>query len=192
MKKLFVFASALAFASTVGAQKVVTDDIHGTKVTEMESTNHGTNPETNYKRNGAGLEYFGVDGGFALNLNFKILDYLSFGCYFGSGETNEYVKENSTWGLNLGGHYRYWFGKYLFAEAEGGLVYGHAKVKSEYVEASNGNIGLYLTPRIGLKLCKLWGTDLAVVAGYRWHFSEFKFSKENIGDFFTVGLAWVM
>lgn len=218
MKKVFLIMCAFTFACTINAQKVITDNIHGTDSIENSSTNNSielsADSDKKYEQNGFGIEYFGVDGGYGINYNAKIFDYLSFGFCFGGGETNETVTENSSWGLNIGANYRYWLGKVLFLEAEGGLVYGHAKVsirtktgesghyspsgvwipKYEYTEDtwSDGNMGFYITPRIGLRICKIGKGGLALVAGYRWHFSEFKFSKEHTSDFFTVGLNLVI
>lgn len=214
MKKVLLIVCAFAFACTINAQKVITDDIHGTDSIEKSSTinniEHNTESEKKYEQNSFGIEYFGADGAYAIDFNAKILNYLSFGFYFGGGETSETVTENNAWGLNIGANYRYWLGKVIFIEAEGGLVYGHGKItirtktgesghytpsgvwvpKYEYAEntTSDGNFGLYITPRIGLRICKIGNGGLAIVAGYRWHFSEFKFSKEYTSDFFTVGL----
>lgn len=204
MKKVFLIMCAFTFACTINAQKVVTDNIHGTDSIENSSTNNSielsADSDKKYEQNGFGIEYFGVDGGYGINYNAKIFDYLSFGFYFGGGETNETVTENSSWGLNIGANYRYWLGKVLFLEAEGGLAYGHGKItirtktgKYGYKDntVSDGNMGFYITPRIGLRICKIGKGGLALVAGYRWHFSEFKFSKEYTSDFFTVGLNLV-
>lgn len=217
-KKVFLILCAFTFVCTINAQTIVTDNIHGTDSVEMASTIDNrvfsTDSDKKYEQNGLGIEYFGVDGGYGINFNAKVFDYLSFGVYFGDGETNEMVTENSSWGLNIGANYRYWLGRVLFIEAEGGLVYGHAKVsirsktgesghytpsgvwipEYKYSEntSSDGNMGFYITPRIGLRICKVGNGGLVLVAGYRWHFSEFKFSKEYTADFFTVGLNLVI
>ena len=62
------------------------------------------------------------------------------------------------------------------------------KSKTTDDKASDSNLGLFITPRLGIKLFN----NCTLVAGYRWDIDEFKFKKEYTVDYFTLGLNWVM
>ena len=49
------------------------------------------------------------------------------------------------------------------------------------------SLNLSISPKIGINLYK--GTS--VVASYRWDFHEFKFNKDYISDYFSIGLIFV-
>lgn len=71
-------------------------------------------------------------------------------------------------------------------------LHATAKIKGGDEEEKNGEFGLFLTPRLGVKLFNIGGDYLSLVGGYRWDFNEFKFKKEYTRDYFTIGLSWVM
>lgn len=189
MKKIVFFAFALFFAVTVNAQKVVTDDVDNTATTTT-STAHGNDEEVNYMNSGGGLDYMAVDDGFGLGINYVFGHVLVDLSYVSQG--NDYY-DSSCYTIGVGGQYRYWFNKTLFIEGRAGIHYryGTFEFKLEDEKTSDGKFGMFITPRIGLRLFKVGGNDLSLVAGYRWDFNEFKFNKENTADYFTVGLAWV-
>lgn len=190
MKKIVFFAFALFFAITVNAQKVLTDDVDST-ATVTTSTAHGHDEEVNYLNGGGGLDYMAVEDGFGLGLNFVLGHVLVD--FSAVSQGNDYY-DADIYTIGVGGQYRYWFNKTLFIEGRAGIHYRHGTVKwkVEDEKESKGKFGMFITPRIGLKLFKVGGDYLALVAGYRWDFNEFKFNKENTADYFTVGLSWVM
>lgn len=189
MKKFVLFAFALFVAVTVNAQKVLTDDVDNTATTPASAA-HGNNEEVNHLNSGGGIDYMGVDDGYGIGINYA-LNYFLLDFNYVSQE-NDYL-ESSCYTIGLGGQYRYWFNKILFIEGRAGLYYryGTVELKLEEEKESDGNLGMFITPRVGLRLFKVANSDLALVAGYRWDFNEFKFNKENTVDYFTVGLSWV-
>lgn len=190
MKKFLFFACALFIAATVDAQKVITDDVNRTATTQI-STAHGHDDEVNYLNSGAGIDYQSIENGYGIGLNFAF-KYLLVDLSFGSAD-NDYI-DVSSWSAGIGGQYRYWFNKWLYIEGRAGVQYLHAtaKVKEGDEKESNGDFGLFLTPRLGVKLFKLGSDYLSLVGGYRWDFNKFKFKKEYTSDYFTIGLSWVM
>ncbi len=190
MKKFLFFACALFIAATVDAQKVITDDVNRTATTQI-STAHGHDDEVNYLNSGAGIDYQSIENGYGIGLNFAF-KYLLVDLSFGSAD-NDYI-DVSSWSAGIGGQYRYWFNKWLYIEGRAGVQYLHAtaKVKEGDEKESNGDFGLFLTPRLGVKLFKLGSDYLSLVGGYRWNFNKFKFKKEYTSDYFTIGLSWVM
>lgn len=190
MKKIVFSAFALLFAVTMNAQKVLTDDVDNTATTQM-STAHGNNEEVNYLNSGGGVDYLVIEDGFGLGLNMAFKHLLIDLTYASQGDNNY---DLSAYTIGIGGQYRYWFNKSLYIEGRAGVQFRHASVElKDYDEkASSDKFGLFITPRIGLKLFKIGGNDLSLVAGYRWDFNEFKFKKDYISDYFTIGLAWVM
>lgn len=190
MKKFLFFACALFITATVDAQKVITDDVNRTATTQI-STAHGHDDEVNYLNSGAGIDYQSIENGYGIGLNFAF-KYLLVDLSFGSAD-NDYI-DVSSWSAGIGGQYRYWFNKWLYIEGRAGVQYLHAtaKVKEGDEKESNGDFGLFLTPRLGVKLFKLGSDYLSLVGGYRWDFNKFKFKKEYTSDYFTIGLSWVM
>lgn len=190
MKKFLFFACALFITATVDAQKVISDDVNRTATTQI-STAHGHDDEVNYLNSGAGIDYQSIENGYGIGLNFAF-KYLLVDLSFGSAD-NDYI-DVSSWSAGIGGQYRYWFNKWLYIEGRAGVQYLHAtaKVKEGDEKESNGDFGLFLTPRLGVKLFKLGSDYLSLVGGYRWDFNKFKFKKEYTSDYFTIGLSWVM
>ena len=190
MKKILFFACALFVAATADAQKVITDDVNRTTTTQT-STAHGHDEEVNHMNSGTGVDYMAIEEGFGIGLNFAF-DYLLIDLSFGSAD-NDYI-DVSTWSAGLGGQYRYWFNKWLYIEGRAGVQYLHAtaKIKGGDEEEKNVEFGLFLTPRLGVKLFNIGGDYLSLVGGYRWDFNEFKFKKDYTRDYFTIGLSWVM
>ena len=119
--------------------------------------------------------------------------------------------------VGIGGHYRYWFNKWLYCEGNLGVFYGNTSFEYEVEEVrtmhydtpalgegdrtytatrteedSDGGFGLFLTPRLGVKIFTLKnGNALSLGAGYRWNFGDFKFDKEHTSDYFSIGIAGV-
>lgn len=141
---------------------------------------------------GWGLEYQAVDGGFGLGMNLIINHFVLTGS-LQSLETNKYVTTNENWSIGVGYNYRNWLGKTFYIEGTAGVEYIHSTVEvksgSETAEDSNGEFGLFINPRIGMKLFKYFDNWISLTAGYRWDFIKFKFDEDYINDYFTVGLS---
>ena len=197
MKKITLVVFGLfCMLSSTQAQKVIKTDVNRTETISKPTNGTEAAGESTDLTGGASLEYLGIEDGFGLSYNLIIDHFLLSGRLI-SGETNSVVKSNEAWSVGVGYNYRYWLAKYLYVEGQAGVEYTHATLEykdsnKKTVKDSNGDFGLFLTPRIGLKLFKLWDTDWGVVAGYRWDFNKFKFSKENTSDYFTIGLSVVM
>lgn len=154
-------------------------------------------------------DYQAIDGGFGLGFN-VIVNHFVFTGAFTEGQTNADITENNGWNIGVGYSHRYWLGKQLYIEGQAGVGYYHGSMKIKYVSGtknnssptlghyttntysykteSNGDFGMFLTPRIGLKLLKVKDTEWGVVAGYRWDFIKFKFNKDYTADYFTIGV----
>lgn len=186
MKKLFFLVMALFAFTTSNAQKIVTDDVDGVDTVKV-STNHGTDEEVNYLNSGAGFDYLFIENGYGLGYN-MVFKHLLIDLEYRSAD-NDYF-DSSSWSVGLGGQYRYWFCKWLYIEGRLGVQYLHTsvKVKSTDDKASDGSLGLFITPRLGVKLFK----NYTLVAGYRWDIDEFKFKKDYTADYFSIGLNIVM
>ena len=80
----------------------------------------------------------------------------------------------------------------VYIEGSAGVQYTHAKMQLKGEDAkSDGNFGLFVTPKVGVKLFTWDETIWGVQAGYRWDFAEFKFSKEYTADYFTIGIVGI-
>ena len=66
--------------------------------------------------------------------------------------------------------------------------FGSFEVEYGEDKESDGNLGLFVTPKIGLRLFTWDEIDWGIQAGYRWDFQEFKFSKAYTADYFTIGI----
>ena len=215
MKKLMLFVCALFIAATTNAQKVLTDDVNRTE-NEKTSTAHGTDPEVNDLQGGFGLDYLGIEDGWGIGLNIPMMKYAVIDAGYSSAGSDGV--DVSSWYVGIGGHYRYWFNKWLFIEGNIGVLYGHTSIDIDYdsgsystrakpnnfkdnvgtgssstgsdsYDDSDGAFGLFFTPRLGIRLFKFGNSDIALVGGYRWNFSDFKFDKEHTSDYFTIGIA---
>lgn len=162
---------------------------------------------------GSVMEYQGYDGGWGRELNFRykyvLVDFDNL-----SGETNSTITENSGWNIIAGGNYRQWFGKWFYVEGSAGLDYFHRTIETRvaysttrappnnfgasgsatkytYQKDKNGEFGLFVNPRVGVKLFNFKsGGSMGLTASYRRDFLKFKFKKANTTDYFTVGIAF--
>lgn len=129
-----------------------------------------------------------------MGMSYVIGNIVINGSYL-SGDTDKYITKNEGWRIGIGGNYRYWLTDFLYAEGQAGIEYSHVSIEvkqgTKTESNSDGNVGMFLTPRIGLPLFKLWGGKLGVVAGYRWDFNKFKFSKDYTDKYFTIGITFV-
>lgn len=174
----------------------------------QETTTDGTNAN-NGKADAFSIDYMGIDGGFGINMDMTF-GYLDINGGWISGKTNDYIKDNSGWQICVGGNYRYWLGKSFFIEGKAGVGYYHSSVEMRLPSGtktttilgkshtsttyttekeSNGEFGLYVSPRAGLHVGKIAGCDWSIVAGYRWDFIKFKFDKDYTNDYFTIGIS---
>lgn len=204
LKRMALLAIGLGLHLGMNAQENLTAlaDTTGTKSTQQPTGSSG----------GGLLEYLGIDNGFGMGLNFRI-KYVMVGYGYTSGKTDTYITENNGWNISAGGDYQHWLGKWFYVEGAAGLGYFHGKTKTReesgeeryYSQGSyhtrptyetkthkNGEVGLFINPRIGIKLfnSKKGNGSWALTASYRWNFLKFKFKKGYINDYFTVGLAF--
>lgn len=175
----------MAFACA-GAQVLVNE-----KGDEVKS--QVTTSEDYKEQNSMTVEYQGIDGGWGIGVelfNFSIGDgnRVLMGLGYQFGETNDYITDNYQYIATLGYDYRYYFNEKFFIDGQAGLFYKSSTVKAEDEDMSDDCFGFYIAPKIGLNLCKLWGKNLGIQAGYRWDFNKFKTSKEYKNDYFTIGL----
>lgn len=193
-------------ATQTKAQSVVSENIHEEETQKNEN-------ESKVKRLNSGIEfeYLAIEKGFGLGVNLVFKNILvSF--VSTSGDSNNNVKNISGWNLGAGYNYRHYFTNFLYIEGRAGVGYYHGSYEyrvessktrytpsqhgknnttsTKWEKESNGEFGVFISPRIGIKLFKLWGSDLSAVAGYRWDFQKFKFNKENTADNFTIGLSF--
>lgn len=207
---LIVFALAFTNIGTK-AQVVVEDNINGENQVSNNVTN--TKDEIEQKNSSVEFDYLNIEKGFGLGMNF-VFNHILVTCATNSGnENNDYFRNASGWYAGLGYNYRYYFSNSFFIEGRAGVAYYHGSYEyktetssnktrnaplqlgkdktssTKWEKESNGEFGMFISPRIGLKLFKIWGNDLNVVAGYRWDFQKFKFKKENTADYFTAGIS---
>ncbi len=179
-----MMACAACLAMSVNAQKVMTDDIEGTNAAVSAQAEADALPKVV-----GSFEYHEEEGGMGLGYsiayNYVVLNFTTK-----FGEVAGY--DTSSWDIGLGGVYRHWFNKSFFIEGQGGLAYYNSKLEYGGKEVASGSdFGIFLAPRVGLNVVKLWGVTFGLTAGYRWDFPEFKF--DNIGDrgHFTVGFTFI-
>ena len=154
----------------------------------VKAQSENSNEETALE-NSLTLEYQAIENAFGMGFNL-VAKHFALNFSWIEGETNSYVEKNSGWKLGAGYNQRYWLNKSIYVEGTAGIQYAHGKVKTTGgEEESNGNLGLFATPKIGIKLFTLNDQVWGVQAGYRWDFSEFKFSKEYTADYFTIGIV---
>ena len=140
------------------------------------------------------IEYLGLDGedSFGIGLDLAVY-YVNLGFDIYQYDTSGNIKKNEGWDLHLGGHKRFWW-NIFFLEGNLGLAYCHAtyQIKGGDKE-KNGDFGLYLNPRVGIKLFNTGSLglgSLGITASYRWIFEKFKFKDEYTCDYFTIGLCF--
>ncbi len=107
------------------------------------------------------------------------------------GEKNKNITKNKVWRAGVGYNERFWFGERLYLEGVVGVQYSHASVKAYGEKESEGNLGLWVSPKVGLLLFKVdsEGMMIGLQAGYRWDVNEFKFKKGYTVDYFTIGFV---
>ena len=197
MKKIaLVVLGLFCMLTSTQAQKVIKTDVNRTETTSKSTNGTEAAGESADLTSGCSFDYLGIEDAFGLSYNL-IFNHLLLNLRMVSGDTNSTVTSNESWSVGVGYNYRYWLAKSLYIEGQAGVEYAHATLKykddnKKIVKDSNGDFGLFLSPRIGLNLFKLWDCDWGVVAGYRWDFNKFKFSKEYTSDYFTIGLSVVM
>ena len=188
MEKIITIVCALFLTlGSVNAQKVIKDNIDGSAANSenLAKVNEGLDLNS-----GFGIEYQGIEDGFGMGMNLVINHFVLSGSMY-SLDTNGYIETNEGWKLGAGYNHRHWFNKSIYIEGTVGVQYWNHKMEIDGEEDSNGEFGLFVTPRVGLKLFKIWDTDWAINAGYRWDFNKFKFSKDYTSDYFTIGLTAV-
>ncbi len=178
MKKFFMIACAVCLAMNLSAQ---TMNLGTNNATPSVQTEEDAQP-----KGGASVEYHEYDGGFGGGINF-IFDHIVLDFNIRNGEVAGY--DNELWCVGAGGNYRHWISKSFFIEGQGGLAYYHRETTfKEKTVASINKLGLYATPRAGLKIGKTWG----ITVGYRFDFIDFKFDNISDRGHFTVGFSWIM
>lgn len=202
----------IGFAATPAkAQTVVSENIHGTT---QETTTQKVNSEVEQKNSSVEFDYLAVEDGFGIGMNLVINRFfVALAMSYGTKDSDSF-RDQSSWHIGLGYNYRHYFAKSFFIEGRAGVGYYHGSYEykvsasnltransvpsqhgknntssTTWKKESNGEFGMFISPRIGIRLFELWGNDLNLVAGYRWDFNKFKFSKEYTNDYFTVGIA---
>lgn len=207
MKQTFIALVTLALT-------LANININAQVIEGHQTPNNSSNTKNKIEHNRSGMEfeYQGIDKGFGLGFNLVIKNiYLSAATI--SFDDIENVKRNSSgWNVGAGYNYRYYLAKMLYIEGRAGIGYEHVSTEypagekvtehhspsigdwesttTEWKKDSNGEFFLSVSPRIGLKLFRIWGSDFNIAAGYRWDFIKFKFGKENTIDYFTVGASF--
>lgn len=198
MKRFFSLAVfVIAFVFYAHAQIVNAND-NNIRVKGEDGKNVVTKSDGNneHGQSGFDLSYLAVENGFGLGFS-MIFNYVVVNFSGIIGDTDKYITKNNAWRAGIGGNYRYWFVNFLYAEGQAGVEYSHASIeykidKNNKEKDSDGNVGLFVTPRIGLKLFKLWDIDWGITAGYRWDFNKFKFDKDHTDKYFTIGISATM
>ncbi len=209
MKKYLLSALAvLVMGLSANAQTVISND-YGSTTTEKSAGNQTSHvDEIEYRYSGMDYSYVGMEDAWGIKMNFLIKGFLA-GYKFIFGKTDNYLTTNDVWTIDLGYNYRHWLSKSFYIEGRAGLQYIHTnleyktttragyytkysnmyqKKSSSSEKISEGNVGLFLAPRIGLAL----GNSFAISAGYEWNFLEFNFDKAHTLDYFTVGISILM
>ena len=208
MKRIILLACTLCFAFTGTSAQDLGENSNKKELKEELKESNGSQVLEEKRNSGFEASYMALDGGFGIHYGF-IFDGIALGGKFISGDENDYLRSNTGWGINLGYNWRHWLGKSFYIEARAGIQYLHQSY--EYVagtktttkvilgkthtftskvwkKESDGKLGLFLTPRIGLAL----GESFAITAGYEWDFAEFKFDKGHTNDYFTIGLSVIV
>lgn len=196
MKRFLLSVMVMCAAVFAQAQVVVEDDIDGSKAgnTAVAGDNQSA-AKSKSTSSGFGFDYLAIEDAIAIGMRWDASFFL-FEFDYMAGETNKYVKESTSWNIGLGANYRHWLAKWLYVEGSAALAYYHSKVEYDFDgenRKEKGNeVGLYVTPRVGLRLIKTKNTNISVVGGYRWDFIKFKFDKDHMRDNFTVGISITM
>ena len=130
------------------------------------------------------------------------------------GET--IARNRKGWYVGVGYNYRYYISSRFYIEGRARILYAHNSAEynmgevrsssraipsnlgqnhsssssSSWEKESDGGIGFGIAPQIGICLYQAKsGSDICLIGGYHWIFSEFKFDKEHKSDYFSVGLA---
>lgn len=193
MRKLILLIGVFCLAMETYSQS----DVNNTEPVKEKKYSYGTKAagESVKLNSGIGFDYMAINsGGFGFNL---IVDNFLINFKTIMGDTDSYVTKNESWGIGLGGNRRYWLTKFFFVEGQAGVEYVHTSLeykvdKNKTTKDSNGDLGLFVTPRIGIKLGKFLGSQIGIVAGYRCDFAKFKFNKEYTSDYFTVGFSCII
>jgi len=186
----------IAFGISTHAQIVNANDNNSQVKSEDGQSVIMNSDKEEQGRSGLDFSYHAVKNGFGLGFS-MIFDYVVVNFSGIIGDTDKYITKNDAWRVGLGGNYRYWIANFLYAEGQAGVEYSHASLeykidKNNKEKESDGNVGLFVTPRIGLKLLKLWGINWGITVGYRWDFNKFKFDKEYTDDYLTIGISATM
>ena len=188
MKKLFLSAFlATALLSGANAQTVISND-YGSPITGAAGQQVGESSEEQ-PLGGFDLSYQALDGGFGMGLTW-VFNSLVLNFSWLAGDTDKYIEKNEGWRAGVGFNYRHWLSDFLYIEGQAGLEYSHVTVKIKGGDSeSDGNLGLFVTPRVGIPLLTIGDAKWGIVAGYRWDFNKFKFKKEYTDDYFTIGIV---
>lgn len=110
-----------------------------------------------------------------------------------NGETNKTITKNKGWRAGIGYNYRHWLTNRLYVEGVAGVQYSRATVEVYKEKESEGNLGLWVSPKVGVLLFNIGGKTepiwFGLQAGYRWDVNEFKFEKGYTADYFTIGFV---
>lgn len=210
LKRVALLATGLGLSLGINAQNNLLGST-GAITNKTDTTGISAPQQPKEQLNSFIAEYVGIDGGWGYGMSIR-LKHVMVGYDFLFGETNSTVTENNAWNISAGGNYRHWLGKRFFMEGTAGLGYFHntleykvasgtetyyifgkpySRTKYTSEKNKNGEIGLFINPRIGIKLFNFTkaGLSCALTVSYRWNFLKFKFKKEYTQDYFTVGLS---
>ncbi len=167
-------------------------------------------PTDGIRNSGIDASYLTIDDGWGLGVGFMYKNFTLGLKFYDMDDVNSFAENYYQLGANIGYNLRYWLGESFYIEARAGVQYLHTSFESllgettttvgygnnektytgleVWDEVSDGNFGLFVTPRVGLVL----GKSISLTAGYEWNFLDFKFDKEHQSDYFTVGLSVLM
>ena len=188
MKKLFLSAfMATAFLFGASAQTVITND-YGSPITGADGQSVSDSDDER-EVGSFDLSYQAISGGFGMGITW-VFNYLVINASFLSGDTDKYIEKNEGWRAGIGANYRHWLADFIYIEGQAGVEYSHSTIKMKGGDKnSDGDVGLFVTPRVGIPFLNIANTKWGIVAGYRWDFNKFKFKKENTDDYFTIGIV---
>lgn len=182
MKQLFVLLAALMLAVGASAQKRITDNVDATEGDVKEAVE--TTTQETAQKSSFGADWGFVKHGYMLDWNLILNGFWITGGN-GSQSFNDLKMDISTWRIQVGYNYRYWFNKMFYIQGAAGIGYGHSSVKIGKEKSSDDGCLLTLLPKLGVSIYAGFGIEV----GYRFDFSDFKFDKAHRSDYFVLGVV---
>lgn len=70
-----------------------------------------------------------------------------------------------------------------------GMLSGQTYESKTWSKKTSSDFALRISPKVGIRICKLFGSDLHLIGGYEWYFLKFKTDKGFKFDYFTIGVS---